>query len=139
MDKPALRVSRQARLLLTALAGLPGLLVFTREMFRHSLFDAFLPIPKGNILAGLVAALPGLVLGSGLVYRLVHLQQEVTRYRLAQRAAEQAEQENQQLSEELHDSLAQAVYFLHTRQDGIGLLLQRGQVEAAQQELEALR
>lgn len=47
MDKPVLRVSRQVRLLLTALAGLPGLLVFTWEMFRHSFLDAFLPIPKG--------------------------------------------------------------------------------------------
>lgn len=114
---------------------LPAALVGSFEFFRHRVFEPFLPGMAGNLLSSLVAALA--------VYAFVRLFARIIRRTEADlsRASERAAvmSERQRIAREMHDGVAQAMFYLNVKLDRVDERLAAGHLDAAQQEVTGVR
>ena len=116
------------------LIALPALLVFAFEFWRHALFDG-VPEPWGTFAAALIAA--G---GSYLYYRYSVLLIERLVVSLHEEKAGQAVmEERDRIAGQLHDSLAQTLFFLNAELERANAHLERGDLESAARSISEAR
>lgn len=108
---------RQLKLLTVAL---PTLLIGGFEYARHDLFGHYLSMELGNLYITLLTLLLAYLFASWVFRRIGHINR-----RLAEEEAKRAVYEDRErLARELHDTIAQTLFF-------IGVMLKQGKVEEA--------
>jgi signal transduction histidine kinase len=115
--------------------SLPAMAVLLFEYVRHHLLESWLSMWAGNVVTAVLAAagMYGFVrLFKGMLERSA---EEVARAR-----AENAVMvERQRIAREMHDSVAQALFYLSVKLRDMEALLRDGQQEAAFSELQAMQ
>lgn len=115
--------------------GIPSVALGLFEFVRHRLLDRYLPSPLGNVAAASIVALGAY----GFVHFLISLVEQ-TAAQLNQARAEAAVlSERQRIAREMHDGVAQAIFYLGVKLDRLDQLLAEGEVGAARSELVAVR
>jgi signal transduction histidine kinase len=108
---------RQLKLLTVAL---PTLLIGGFEYARHDLFEHYLSMETGNLYITLLTLLLAYLFASWVFRRIGHINR-----RLAEEQAKRAVyEERERLARELHDTIAQTLFF-------VGVMLKQGKVEEA--------
>jgi signal transduction histidine kinase len=108
---------RQLKLLTVAL---PTLLIGGFEYARHDLFEHYLSMETGNLYITLLTLLLAYLFASWVFRRIEHINR-----RLAEEQAKRAVyEERERLARELHDTIAQTLFF-------VGVMLKQGKVEEA--------
>lgn len=133
LDREVFAVPR--RTLLVAALVVPAVTLGLWEYVRHQLLDPVLPTGWGNLASALVVALSvfGFVKAfSGLLTAQMH-------ETAAMREQAAVLQERQRIAHDMHDRVAQALYFLEVKFDHVSQLMEKADWQQAETELRALR
>ncbi len=108
---------------------LPAIVVFGVEYLRHEVFHDLVPELWGNLMTGAIA-----FGSSALILIPIYRRLEAADEQLHAREIEHAvSEERERLGRELHDGVAQALFFLGVKADALRRFLGAGALEAAGQ------
>lgn len=105
------------------------------ESVRHALLDRLLPGALGNLVASLVVA----VVVYGFVRVFIGLVERSAREAAAAREQAAVMRERQRIAREMHDGVAQALFYLSVKLGELERLLARDEAAAAAQKLAGVR